>query len=160
MSPTTFRAPLEAGGPSYMPTQMVVVPAAVVAALGLATQRVLATFNGKHTEQLGLLPLPGGGWHLLLRKALREQLGLKSGQEVTISLAPDPNPDHVNLPHELSEALATWPEAEAAFLAHTAYMRRAIARHVAEAKRAETRARRAVEMAGRLAQGQPPFRIW
>jgi hypothetical protein len=155
---TTFRAVLEAGGPSFMPTQLLVVPeAAWLAVGGKATKRVIATLNG-HAERLGLLPQEGGGRYLLIRKDLCQQLGLDVGQELTVSLAPDPNPDHVDLPDELAEALAAWPEADAAFQAQNGAMRRAIARKVADAKRPETRARYAVELAERLARGGHPFR--
>lgn len=154
----TFRAVLEAGGPSFMPTQVVVVPDYVWQALGgKATKRVVATLNG-HAERLGLLPQEGGGRYLLLRKELCQRLGLAIGQELAIGLAPDPHPDHVDLPDELAEALAAWPEAEAVFLAQTGAMRRAIARKVAAAKRPDTRARYAVELAERLARGGHPFR--
>ena len=75
-----------------------------------------------------------------------------------LELAPDPTPDHVDLPPELAEALAAWPEAEAAFHAHSGAHRRAMARLVAEGKQLETRARRAVTLAERLGRGQHPFR--
>ena len=154
----TFRAVLEAGGPSFMPTQVLVVPdAAWLAVGGKAAKRVVATLNG-HAERLGLLPQEGGGRYLMIRKELCQKSGLAIGQEVTVGLAPDPNPDHVDLPDELAEALAAWPEAEAAFQAQSGAMRRAIARKVADAKRPETRARYAVELAERLARGGHPFR--
>jgi len=154
----TFQAVLEAGGPSFMPTQVVPVPDHAWQAVGgQATKRVIATLNG-HAERLGLLPQEGGGRYLMLRKTLCQQLGLAIGQELEISLAPDPNPDYVDLPDELAEALAAWPEAETAFLAHTGAMRRAMARKVADAKRPDTRARYAVELAERLARGSHPFR--
>ena len=157
-STTSFRAVLEAGGPSFMPTQIIVVPeAAWLAVGGRATKRVVATLNG-HAERLGLLPQEGGGRYLMVRKDLCQQLGLVIGQEITVGLAPDPNPDHVDLPDELAEALAAWPEAETAFHAQSGAMRRAIARKVADAKRPETRARYAVELAERLARGGHPFR--
>jgi hypothetical protein len=154
----TFRATLEAGGPSFMPTQIVQVPDAAWQAVGgKATKRVIATLNG-HAERLGLLPQEGGGRYLLLRKELCQRLGLAIGQELEVSLAPDPNPDHIDLPDELAEALAAWPEAETAFQAQTGAMRRAMARKVADAKRPDTRARYAVELAERLACGAHPFR--
>jgi hypothetical protein len=153
----SFCAVLEAGGPSFMPTQIVVVPDAVRAALGPGTKRVVCTIGG-HAERLGLLPQEGGGRYLLLRKDLCERLGLKIGQELALSLAPDPAPDHIDLPDELAEALAAWPEAEAAFQAYSGSHKRAMARHVATAKAAETRARRAVQLAERLARGAHPFR--
>jgi antitoxin component of MazEF toxin-antitoxin module len=141
-----------------MPTQVIVVPeAAWLAVGGKATKRVMATLGG-HTERLGLLPQEGGGRYLLIRKDLCQQLGLAIGQELTVQLAPDPNPDSVDLPDELAEALAAWPEAEAAFQAQNGAMRRAMARKVADAKRPETRARYAVELAERLARGKHPFR--
>jgi uncharacterized protein YdeI (YjbR/CyaY-like superfamily) len=119
-----------------MPTQVIVVPEQAWQALGgKAAKRVVATLNG-HAERLGLV----------------------IGQEVAVQLAPDPNPDHVDLPDELAEALAAWPEAEASFLAQSGAMRRAIARKVADAKRPDTRARYAVELAERLARGAHPFR--
>ena len=153
-----FRAVLEAGGPSFMPTQIVRVPDQVWQAVGgKATKRIIATLNG-HAERLGLLPQEGGGRYLMLRKTLCQQLGLSIGQELEISLAPDPDPDYVALPDELAEALAAWPEAETAFQAQTGAMRRAIARKVADAKRPDTRARYAVELAERLARGGHPFR--
>lgn len=141
-----------------MPTQIVTVPDAAWQGLGgKATKRVVATLNG-HAERLGLLPQEGGGRYLLLRKELCQRLGLAIGQEIAITLAPDPNPDYVDLPDELAEALAAWPEAEVAFQAQSGAMRRAIARKVADAKRPETRARYAVELAERLARGAHPFR--
>ncbi|MFD1873827.1 YdeI/OmpD-associated family protein [Hymenobacter bucti] len=153
-----FRAVLEAGGPSFMPTQILVVPEAAWQAVGgKATKRVVATLNG-HPERLGLLPLAGGGRYLMLRKDLCEHLGLAIGQEVEVHLVPDPDPDHVDLPAELAEALGAWPEAEAAFARQSGAMRRAIARKVADAKRPETRARYAVELTERLARGSHPFR--
>jgi hypothetical protein len=154
----TFQALLEPGGPSFMPTQIVVVPPLVVAALGgKAAKRMIGTING-FPVRLGLLPLPGGGRYLMLNKDLCRDAGAQLGQLVTVSLTPDPQPDVVDLPEELAEALAAWPEAEVAFQHLSASHRRAMARHVASAKQPETRARRAVELAERLALGHHPFR--
>lgn len=154
----TFQAQLEPGGPSFMPTQILVVPPLVVEALGgKSAKRVAGTVNG-HAVRLGLLPLPGGGRYLMLNKDLCRAIGIQLGQHLTVSLASDPDPDHVDLPDELAEALEAWPEAETGFAGHTGAMRRAIAQHVASAKQPETRARRAVELAERLALGRHPFR--
>lgn len=142
-----------------MPTQVVSVPdAAWLAIGGKVTKRVIATLNG-HAERLGLLPQEGGGRYLMLRKELCQRLNLEIGQVLDISLAPDPQPDHVDLPDELAEALAAWPAAETAFLAQSGATRRAIARKVAAARLPETRARYAVELAERLARGAHPFRV-
>ena len=141
-----------------MPTQIVVVPAEVVEALGgRSAKRILATING-HAARLGLLPLAGGGRYLMLNKDFCRALKVKLGDALALTLTTDPNPDHVDLPDELAEALAAWPEAETAFNGCSGAHRRAMARHVEEAKQAETRARRAVQMAERLARGGHPFR--
>jgi hypothetical protein len=154
----TFQALLESGGPSFMPTQIVVVPPLVVEALGgKAAKRMLGTVNS-FPVRLGLLPLPGGGRYLMLNKDLCRAAGVQLGQHVTVSLTPDPQPDVVDLPEELAEALAAWPEAETRFQQYSASHRRAMAQLIASAKLPETRARRAVELAERLALGRHPFR--
>ena len=156
--PATFEALLETGGPSFMPTQIVVVPEAVILALGgRSAKRVAGTLNGQPVR-LGLLPQTGGGRYLMINKLLCQQIGASPGQRVTLCLSPDPEPERVDLPPELAEALEAWPEAQATFAQQTGSMRRAMARHVAEARQAETRARRAVELSERLARGAHPFR--
>ncbi|MET4074614.1 YdeI/OmpD-associated family protein [Hymenobacter sp. UYCo722] len=157
-NPIHFRAVLEPGGPSFMPTQILVVPVAVLEALGgKATKRVVANICG-HALRLGLLPLEGGGRYLMLNKDSCQVVGIALGQELEISIEADPNPDHVDLPDELAEALAAWPEAEIAFNNYKPAHRRAMAWRVAEAKQPETRIRRAVTLTERLARGQHPFR--
>ena len=157
MPPIIFRATLEPGGPSFMPTQVVVVPAAVLAALGKDTKRVVCTIHGQPLR-LGLLPLEGGGRYLMLNKDVCRAIGIQLGQELHLEIATDPNPDHVDLPSELVEAFAAWPEAETAFNAYSGAHRRAMARLVNEAKQRETRARRAVQLVERLGRGLHPFR--
>jgi hypothetical protein len=158
MNNTVFNAVLEPGGPSFMPTQIIVVPAEVLEALGgKATKRVVCTIHG-HVLRLGLLPLGGGGRYLMLSKDVCRAVGITLGQELAIGIEPDPDPDHVDLPDELAEALAAWPEAETAFNNYSGAHRRAMARHVAEGKQPATRARRAVQLVERLARGLHPFR--
>ena len=153
-----FHAVLEPGGPSFMPTQTIVVPALALEALGgKATKRVVCTIRGQ-VLRLGLLPLEGGGRYLMLNKDICRLLGIKLGEELDVEIMPDPNPNQVDLPDELAEALGAWPEAETAFHAYSGAHRRAMARHVDEAKQRETRVRRAVQLVERLARGTHPFR--
>ena len=155
-APISFRATLEPGGPSFMPTQTIVVPTEVLAALGgKATKRVIVTIRGQ-ALRLGLLLLEGGGRYLMLNKDLCRTVGITLGQELAVEIAADPNPDYVDLPVELAEALAAWPEAETAFNSYSGAHRRAMAYRVAEGKQPETRARRAVQLVERLAHGQHP----
>ena len=154
----TFRAALGPGGPSFMPTQTFVVPAEVLEKLGgKAVKRVVCTIHG-HALRLCLLPLEGGGRYLMLNKDVCRTVGIALGQELAIEIAPDPNPSHVDLPDELAEALAAWPEAKTAFNTYSGSHRRAMARLVEEAKQRETRIRRAVQLVERLARGLHPFR--
>ncbi len=154
----TFRATLAPGGPSFMPTQVIVVPAEVLAALGgKAAKRVIATVRGQ-ALRLGLLPLEGGGRYLMLNKDVCAAVGIGLGNELAIIIEPDPNPDYVDLPDELAEALAAWPAAETAFHSYSGAHRRAMARLVAEAKQRETRIRRAVKLTEHLGRGLHPFR--
>ena len=140
-----------------MPTQIVVVPPLALLALGKSTRRVPGTLNG-HPVRLGLLPLPGGGRYLMINKDLCRLIGIRLGQRVYLVLAPDPEPDQVDLPPELTEAFGAWPEAAEQFAQLSGSMRRAVAQHVNSAKQAETRARRTVEITERLARGANPFR--
>ena len=157
-TPIHFRAALEPGGPSFMPTQTIVVPAEVLEALGgKKAKRVIVTIRN-HALRLGLLPLEGGGRYLMLNKDICREVGIALGDELEISIEPDPNPDHVDLPDELAEALAAWPEAETAFHNYSGAHRRAMARLVDEAKQRETRIRRAVKLTENLARGLHPFR--
>ena len=154
----SFRATLEPGGPSFMPTQIIVVPAEVWMALGgKSLKRVIATIRGQGLR-LGLLPLEGGGRYLMLNKDVCRAVDIALGQELEVELETDPNPDHIDLPDELTEAFTAWPEAETAFNNYSGAQRRAMARLVAEAKQPETRARRAVTLVERLAHGRHPFR--
>ena len=141
-----------------MPTQTIVLPAEVLAALGgKATKRVIVTIRG-HALRLGLLLLEGGGRYLMLNKDVCKAVGIELGQELEVSIEPDPNPEHVDLPDELAEAFAAWPEAEVAFNSYSGAHRRAMARLVDEAKQRETRIRRAVTLTERLGRGLHPFR--
>ena len=155
--PLTFRAALEPGGPSFMPTQTIVVPAQVLAALGKGLKRVIVTIRSQ-ALRLGLLPLEGGGRYLMLNKDVCAAVGIQLGDELDITIEPDPNPDHVDLPEELAEALAAWPEAEAAFCNYSGAHRRAMARLVAEGKQRETRIRHALKLTENLGRGLHPFR--
>jgi hypothetical protein len=154
----TFTALLEPGGPSFMPTQIVIVPLDALESLGgKATKRVAGTLNG-YPIRLGLLPLSTGEKYLMVNKDTCKAAGIQLGQQLTVGLAPDPEPDAVDLPAELAEGLAEWPEADAAFQRQTASRKRAMAYHISSAKQAETRLKRTVQLLQRLAVGAHPFR--
>ncbi|WP_324675216.1 YdeI/OmpD-associated family protein [Hymenobacter sp. GOD-10R] len=156
-TPLTFQSLLEPGGPSFMPMSILVVPLSVVEDLGGKTvRRVISTLNG-HTFRLGLHPMKTGERYLMISKEIRNQIGIQLGAQVTVTLLPDPEPDAVDLPLELAQALAEWPEAEAGFLRLKPSMKRAVAQHIRSAVRPETRAERIVKVLHLLAAGQHPF---
>lgn len=91
-----------------------------------------------HTREDGSTSLRfGEGW---LRDA-----GLCVGDELAVVLMADPDPNQVDIPYELSRALAEEPEVQEAWEALTPGKRRTLAHPVAQAKRAETRERRAAK---------------
>ncbi|OON67715.1 YdeI/OmpD-associated family protein [Hymenobacter sp. CRA2] len=156
--PSTFRAALTPTGSGFMPMVMLIVPEDVVEALGgKAVKRVVGTLNG-HPIRRGLQYLRTGERFLLISKALRKQLRLDLSTEVLVTLAPDPNPDAVDMPEELEEGLAEWPEAAAAFHRLTPGRQRNLVHYIEQAKRAETRAQRVVNLLHQLATGGNPFR--
>lgn len=156
--PLTFQAHLQPNGLGFMPMATIVVPDEVVEALGgKAVKRVIGTLNG-HPIRRGLLPLNTGERYLLVSKALRRELNLGAESLVTVTLAPDPDPTYVELPDELAEGLAEWPEAAAAFGKLTPGRQRNLTHYINSAKRTETRAQRVVNLLHQLASGGNLFR--
>ena len=137
----------------------VVIPADVVAALG-ATGRtsVVGTIEG-HPLRHQFMPytVEGVGRQILMavNKATRETIGKNAGDTVDFDLERDERSRsaHVEVPPELAAALAVDPAAKAAFDALAPSHRREYAEHVAEAKRPETRQRRATTVVERMTAG-------
>ena len=71
---------------------------------------------------------------------------LQIGAVVPISLQIDPDPDRVDIPEELEEALLQDAKGAWAWAQLTPGRKRSFAYHITLAKRPETRARRAVEL--------------
>ncbi|GAB3830487.1 YdeI/OmpD-associated family protein [Hymenobacter jeollabukensis] len=154
----TFQGQLLPNGLGFMPMAIIIVPEDVVEALGgKSVKRVVGTLNG-HPIRRGLLPMSTGERFLLVSKALRRELRLSADAPVTVTLAADPNPDQVDMPEELTEGLAEWPEAAAAFARLTPGRQRNLVHYIDAAKRAETRAQRVVKLLHQLASGADPFR--
>lgn len=113
---------------------------------------VRATVDG-HTFRSTLMRY-GGTDYLGLNREAREGAGVEAGQTITVELEVDDEPRVVEVPAELADALAGDEEANVAFerLSHT--HRREFAEWVGEAKREETRARRAQQALGMLREGK------
>ena len=118
------------------------IPPEVVEDLGGGGRiRVKATFDG--IPYRGSIVRMGGDFVLGLLKDIREGLGKGPGDEIEVTVEPDLEERVVEIPPELEELLDESPEARKAFEAMSYSHRREHAMHVADAKKPETRQRRA-----------------
>ena len=116
---------------------------------GVARPAVRGTVNG--TPIRSRLSVYGGVTYLGLRREIREAAGIEVGDVVDVVLELDDEPREVTVPPELDAALID--DARATFDALSFTHRREYAEWVAEAKRAETRARRAERAVEMLREG-------
>jgi Bacteriocin-protection, YdeI or OmpD-Associated/Domain of unknown function (DUF1905) len=86
-------------------------------------------------------------------KGLRDRAGIEIGDEVTVELERDDEPREVELLPVLEQALAGDPAAAAAFDALSYTHRREYAEWIAQAKKEETRERRAARAVEMLKAG-------
>jgi Bacteriocin-protection, YdeI or OmpD-Associated/Domain of unknown function (DUF1905) len=142
MGDIRFKAQLQARGPAAA----VVLDDAQVALVGEGARRfaVAATVNG-YTWRTSVTRM-GGAFLLGLNREVRQQAGVEAGDLVDVAIQLDEAPRDVEVPEPLAVALATDPQAKAAFDGMAFSHRKEYARWVAEAKRDETRQRR-VELA-------------
>jgi len=124
----------------------VIVPFDVRAEWGEARPPVAGTINGVPFRTR--IAVYGGQYVLGLTNAIRKQAGVVQGDEVEIELERDDAPREVEIPPEL-EAVLTG-DVRAAFDALSFTHRREYSEWVAEAKRPETRARRAAQTVEKL----------
>jgi hypothetical protein len=137
----------------------VVIPPEVVAALG-ATGRtsVAGTIDGQpFANQVMPYTFEGVGRQVVMvvNKAVRTALGKEAGDSVEFALVRDARSRSVDvaIPAELVEALSTDPDARSRFDGLAPSHRREYAEFVGEAKRQETRRRRAEQTVARLRLG-------
>jgi antitoxin component of MazEF toxin-antitoxin module len=118
------------------------VPPKVVEALGGKGRiPVTATFNG--VPYRGSIVRMGEGAVLGVRKAIMAEAGVSDGDPLRVQVRNDDAPREVELPDELAKALKENAKARTFFEGLPASHRKAYARSVAEAKKPETRLRRA-----------------
>jgi hypothetical protein len=122
------------------------------AAFGRARAPVRVTVGGTHTFRTTVAVYGGAGW-VGLRKSQLAELGLQARGHVDLLVELGEQPREVELPIELAEALASDPEAAAAFDALSSSHRKEYAQWVDEAKRSATRNDRAAKSVQRLRDG-------
>lgn len=113
------------------------------------TRRVVLTVNG-NTANRYLYQHRDGEFRVTIGLSTLRELGHRPGDVLLVSLEPDPDPDAVDVPDELEEALAEHPEAQKRFDAWTPSKKRSLVSYITQAKRPETRIKRAFEMAYKM----------
>jgi len=123
----------------YTTWTFIEVPAAAACALGHGPVRGLLAgtrFKGTASRSGGVLRVP-------VTRALLERAGVARGERVEVALERDSAPRPIAVPDELQAVLDSEPGLAEAFAAMAPSHRRAWAQYVGEAKRPETRERRA-----------------
>jgi bifunctional DNA-binding transcriptional regulator/antitoxin component of YhaV-PrlF toxin-antitoxin module len=95
----------------------------------------------------------GGRYYLGFNKELRQRAGIAIGDKVEVSLELDDEERTVEVPAALASALSANPPAKAAFEELSYTHRREYANWIAEARREETRERRAKKAVAMLRDG-------
>jgi Bacteriocin-protection, YdeI or OmpD-Associated/Domain of unknown function (DUF1905) len=150
MGEVRFSAQLQPRGPAAA----VVLDDAQVAAVGEDAKRfpVVATVNGS-TWRTSVTRM-GGEFLLGLKREVRRGAGVDAGDEVDVSIELDVAPREVEVPEAPAAALATDPQAQAAFEGMSFTHRKEYVRWIAEAKREETRQRRVHEALDMIRAGK------
>jgi hypothetical protein len=145
-----FRTQLQRRGPAAA----VVLGDEQVAEVGEGAKRfpVVATVNG-YTWRTSVARM-SGEFLVGLNREVREGAGVQAGDEVEVIIELDSAPREVEVPEALAAVLASDPRAEAAFESMAFTHRKEYARWVADAKREETRQRRAHQALEMIRAGQ------
>ena len=128
------------------------VPADVLARISHKRRvPVVVTVNG-HTFRTTIAPM-GGMLCLGFNQGNAAGAGIAAGDRIDVVMALDTQPRTIDVPAELAAALDADPRAKAAFDALSYSHRREWADHVREAKKPETRERRAGKAVVALREG-------
>lgn len=120
----------------------IVVPDAVVAELGSGRRPLVkVTIDGSYSF-VYTIAVMGGKNMIGFSAAHRAASGLRGGDEVEIALELETAPREVDMPPELTAALAADPQAASAFERLSFTVRKEHARSISEAKADETKQRR------------------
>ncbi len=131
-------------------THIAPVPEDIAATWKAAKVRRLAgTLNGMPVRR-ALQSHADGGAFIMLGRPLLKEAGLTPKSTLVWDLAPDPKPEDLDIPDELSLALDQDPEARARWESFTLGRRRSLTYYVASAKQESTRIKRSVELTHKL----------
>jgi hypothetical protein len=120
--------------------------------------RVKCLFNGVPADR-ALMPTRSGIHILALNMELRERAKVgRPGDMVTVELWPDPEPQRIDIPEELSDTLELMPDFKAAWERLTPGRRRDLCRWIVSAKTIATREKRIADLVRRATAGEHPFK--
>ena len=147
----SFRATLESNGKTATGIE---VPPEVVEALGSGKRpAVTVTINGHHTYR-STVAVMGGRFLLPVSAEQRTAAGIVAGDELEVDLVLDTAPREVDVPDDLTAALAAEPAARACFDGLSYSNRRRLVLAIEGAKADETRRRRIAKTVADLAAGK------
>ncbi len=127
------------------------VPAEAVAALGKGKKPPVKVSIGSHTYR-STVAAYGDVFMLPLSAENRQAAGVNAGDQVEVTIELDTAPRTVEVPQDLSDALAQKPGATAAFEALSYSTRKEYVRQVESAKAQETRQRRITNIVAKLSE--------
>ena len=112
-------------------------------------RRVVGTING-HRVNRGLQHHADGGTFIILGRDLLDEIGLKLRSAAKLELGPDPAPEQLVIPEELSLALEQDDAARTRWDTFTVGRRRSLIHYVTSAKLEPTRIKRALDLAEKI----------
>jgi hypothetical protein len=145
-----FRATVELGGKTATGIE---VPDDVVAALGPGSRPPVTVTVGGHSYRTTVARM-GGRFLVPLSAENRTAAGVAAGDQVDVGIEPDTAPREVEVPADLTEALAKDDAAKATFDGLSYTHRKEWVRWVEEAKKADTRATRLAKTVEALHAGK------
>jgi hypothetical protein len=145
-----FRATVELGGKTATGIE---VPEDVVAALGPGSRPPVTVTVGGHSYRTTVARM-GGRFLVPLSAENRTAAGVAAGDQVDVDIEPDTAPREVEVPADLTEALARDDAARATFDGLSYTHRKEWVRWVEEAKKADTRATRLAKTVEALQAGR------
>ena len=112
-------------------------------------RRLIAVING-HTCKRALQNHADGGSFIIVGGDLLKTCGLKLRSTVTVSLAPDPEPDALDLPEAFALVLEQDDEARGRWETFPIGRRRSLLHYITSAKQEATQIKRACELAEKI----------
>lgn len=135
------------GGMRY---HAVPVPDAVAEKLKAAgSRRVLATI-GAHTFRRGLMNHAEGDSYIVLGGDILKTCGLREGSAVVVTLAPDPEPDALEMPECFALVLEQDDEARSRWESFPVGRRRSLLHYITSAKTEATQIKRSWDLAEKI----------